>query len=285
MHLNMAASEKQLQIVKSSGEKAVFSFDKLRASLKKSGAGDEVVDGILDKIREELYQGISTREVYNRAYALLKKEQGVYASKYKLKKALYELGPTGFPFERFIAAVLSYSGYKTKVGAVVRGHCVHHEVDVLAEKNGQAIMVECKFHGDAARKCDVKVPLYIHSRYQDIKIQWNGDGTKLPLAAGWVATNTQFTSDAIDYGRCVGLYLLSWDYPANDALKDRIDRLGLYPLTVSDLLSAREKEYLLGRDVVLLRQLYKEPHLLDHMGASEGRKRKILKEIKALCIP
>lgn len=273
----------KIEIVKSTGEKTFFSFDKLRASLKKSGAGEAVVEIILETIKEELYPGISTKEIYNRAYSLLRKEKAVFASRYKLKQALFELGPTGFPFERFVSRILSHSGYKTSVSKMVQGHCVSHEVDVLAEKNGQAIMVECKFHSDATKKCDVKVPLYIHSRYADIKTRWNGDSQKLPLSAGWVVTNTQFTRDAIAYGNCSGLYLLSWNHPDKHALKDRIDQLGLYPLTVSSLLTGKEKDYLLKRDVVLLKELYKDRYLLDHLGISRERKKRILNEAEALC--
>jgi len=275
-------SGKKIEIVKASGERVPFSERKLRASLLKSGAGEALVSDILARMRKELYPGISSREVYNRAYALLRREKAAFASRYKLKKALFELGPTGFPFERFVAQVLSHSGYTTQVGVQVQGQCVGHEVDILAEKNGQVMMVECKFHSDATRKCDVKVPLYIHSRYQDIRAYWNSHNNRHPLTSGCVATNTQFTLDAIEYGRCAGLELLSWDYPHKDALKDQIDRFGLYPLTASLLLSAKEKDYLLGRDVVLMRQLYKAGYLLDHLGISESRKQKILEEAKVL---
>ncbi len=281
----MKTDKRKIDIIKSSGEKAPFSFRKLRVSLLKSGAGDALVDRILKTIVGELYEGITTTEVYNRAYAMLEQEQGIYASKYKLKKAIYEFGPTGFPFERFVAQVLNYSGYKTEVGPILQGQCVRHEVDVLAEKDGEAMMLECKFHADASKKCNVKVPLYIHSRYRDISAHWNGRNKDLPLTSGWVVTNTQFTRDAIDYGECSGLSLLSWDYPKKNALKDRIDRLGLYPITVSTLLSGREKEYLLKRDIVLLKQLSEATHLLDHMGASPERKKRIMEEANTLCNP
>ena len=124
-----------IEIIKSSGEKVKFSLDKLRASLNRTGADNSVVNQIMDKVRDELYQGISTKEIYNRAFALLKKKKSHLASKYKLKKAIYELGPTGFPFERFVSAVLKYSGYETEVGQVLQGKCVTHEIDVIAHKN------------------------------------------------------------------------------------------------------------------------------------------------------
>lgn len=275
-----------IDIIKSSGQKVKFSLDKLRNSLKHSGANHELVEEIVSKVNDELFDGITTNEIYNRAYSLLKKNKSVFASKYKLKKAIYELGPTGFPFERFVGAILQYSGYNVKVDIVLNGACVTHEIDVVAEKNDTVTIIECKFHNDEGRNCNVKIPLYIHSRYNDVKAHWvtNSNNTK-PLNKGWVVTNTRFTEDAIKYGKCADLYLLSWDHPTNDGLKDRIDRLGLYPITVSGLLSKREKQFLLSRNVVLCRQLIKDKFFLDHLGIAEPRKTNILKEIEQLCKP
>ncbi len=276
----------EIQIIKSSGEKAKFSLDKLRNSLKHSGADHNLVAEILDKVYDELYEGISTTEIYNRAYALLKKKKSVFASKYKLKKAIYELGPTGFPFERFVGNILEYSGYTTKVDVIMDGICVTHEIDVVAEKNRQITIIECKFHSEEGLNCNVKVPLYIHSRFNDVKNHWiNKKREKKELDSGWVVTNTRFTADAIQFGNCAGLYLLSWDHPLEDGLKDRIDRLALYPITVSTLLTNKEKQFLLSRDVVLCRQLWKDKFFLDHLGISKTRKVKILEEMKQLCNP
>lgn len=276
--------QEAIEVIKSSGDKMKFSLSKLRRSLQRSGAEDALVEQIVDQVRDELYQGISTREIYNRAFALLKKNKSVLASKYKLKKAIYELGPTGFPFEKFVAAILGYSGYTTEVGKVLQGHCVSHEVDVLARKNGLIAVVECKFHSDEGRNCNVKIPLYINSRYNDIKQHWerkNLDNGKLDK--GWVVTNTRFTEDALAYGKCVDLFLLSWDVPHGDGLRDRIDRLGLYPITVSTLLSQREKQFLLSRDIVLCRELLNDSFFLDHLEVKEPRKKRIMKELHQLC--
>lgn len=273
-----------IDIVKYSGEKVKFSSRKLRKSLKKTGANDAVINQIIDKVSSELYQGITTKEIHNRAFALLKKMNGGFACKYKLKKAIYEFGPTGYPFERFVGAVLKYSGYKTKVDKILYGQCVKHEIDVIASKNGETTIIECKFHAEQGLNCNVKVPLYINSRYKDVKAHWDSKANKgARLTEGWLVTNTRFTKDALQYGKCCGLYLLSWDYPKNNGLKDRIDRLGLYPITVSTLLTKSEKQFLLGRDVVLCRELADQAFYLDHLGVSDERKKKILDEISQLC--
>lgn len=271
-------------IIKASGEEVKFSSHKLKNSLKRSGANKQLIGQIITKVKEELYEGISTKEIYNRAFSLLKKKQSFYASKYKLKKAIYELGPTGFPFEKFISALLKYSGYQTQTNLILQGKCVSHEIDVIASKNDETTIIECKFHSEQGLICNVKIPLYIQSRYLDIKTHWNSNSNnKTKLTKGWVTTNTRFTKDAIHYGNCCGLYLLSWSYPENDGLKDRIDRLGLYPITVSTLLTNREKQFLLSRDIVLCRQLIGDVFYLDHLGISDTRKTKILNEINLLC--
>lgn len=270
----------ELDVIKYSGKKVNFSVAKLSLSLIRSGADKTLVDTIIKKVSEEVYHGISTKEIYNRAFALLKGKNRHLASKYKLKRAIYELGPTGFPFERFVSRLLKYSGYITETNLVLKGKCVTHEIDVIAKKENITTLIECKYHNDQGLKCNIKIPLYIQSRYLDVKANYE---EKEKLGAGWVVTNTKFTKDAIQYGNCSGLYLLSWDYPIGDGLKDRIDRLGLYPITVSTLLTKREKQFLLNRDIILCRDLKGDTFYLDKLGVSDIRKKKILSEINKLC--
>ena len=166
---------------------------------------------------------------------------------------------------------------------ILQGKCVTHEIDVVAHKNGDTTIVECKFHSEEGRNCNVKIPLYIAARFMDVKAYWDTNPHNTNLNEGWLVTNTRFTKDALEYGKCIGLKLLSWDYPENDSLKARIDRLGLYPITVSTLLTKREKQFLLNRNIVLCRDLLHDKFYLDHLGISEVRKDKILNEIQLLC--
>ncbi|WP_274474490.1 restriction endonuclease [Mangrovimonas aestuarii] len=272
----------QPDIVKASGEKVEFSRNKLKNSLKKSGASLHTINSILKVIEKEIYPDITTEAIYNRAYSLLREFETPCASRYKLKRAIYDLGPTGFPFEHFISALLKHSGYDTYVSKTLQGKCVKHEVDVVATSNKHTTLVECKFHSDRGQTCNIKVPLYILSRYNDIKANWSSR-TNNALNPPWVVTNTRFTEDALNFGKCSGMFLLSWDYPKDHALKDRIDDLKLYPITVSSLLSSKEKSFLLNRGIVLCRQLVKEPFYLDHMGLSDIRKEKVLNEVEFLC--
>lgn len=273
-----------MKILTASGKSSSFSKEKVAGSLRRSGAKEHVIREILERLELELHEGMSTKEIYKLAFGYLKANDGLTASRYKLKKAIFELGPTGFPFERFIGAVLEHSGYKVEVGKVLQGACVSHEIDVIAVRGEKKIFIECKFHSEQGKNSNVKIPLYIHSRFEDLKnhLPKNGEINQ-HFNEGWVVTNTRFTEDALQYSRCVGLQLLSWDYPKGHGLKDRIDHLGLYPITVSSLLSNREKQFLLSRDVVLYKELKNNTFLLDQLELSPGRKHRILRELEQLC--
>jgi hypothetical protein len=145
-------------------------------------------------------------------------------------------------------------------------------------------MIECKFHSEQTRNCDVKVPLYIHSRFLDLKKQWlKNNGNDPKSYQGWIFTNTRFSDDALKYGHCAGLNLVSWDYPNKGSLKDRIDEFGLYPITSLTTLTKRDKQLLLSKDRVLCIDLCHHPELLDSIGISEVRQKNILKEVQDLC--
>ncbi len=217
-------------------------------------------------------------------FPLLKKTEQVQASKYNLKRAIFDLGPTGYPFERMVSALLHYKGYKTKVGVVLQGECVTHEIDVLAEKDGIAYAIECKFHSSPHTSNSVKTPLYINSRFLDVQKQWNSKTkTEAHLEQGWLVTNTRFSVDAISYAKCVGLTLLSWNYPKGSGMSKIIDRFGLYPITTLTTLNKREKEQLIAHDIILTKELGERSDILRKLKIPLVKIEKILSEVHQLC--
>lgn len=275
-----------VNVEKASGDLVPFDIEKLRASLYRTGANDAIIDGILAQIESELFEGMTTKEIYKRAFGLLKKGSRPSAAKYKLKRAIHELGPSGYPFEDFVAEVLKFQGYKTKVGEIIRGHCVQHEVDIIAENDDELLIVECKFHMHQNRYTDVKVPLYIHSRYNDIIRKFSAnDRLNGRKPEGWIVTNTRFTSDAIQYGTCSNLQLIGWDFPKRGNLKERIEISGLHPVTCLTTLTKREKDQLLEREIVLCRDLIASEDVLKSLRLSETRIKNVVEEAKEVCTP
>lgn len=272
-----------LIVTKASGIQSVYEPDKLRKSLHKSGADDATINFILQNIKPQLFDGIPTKKIYRMAYAMLKKTSKETASKYKLKNAIFELGPSGYPFEIFIAEILKQKGYKVKIGQTLKGKCVKHEVDVVADKGDRHFIIECKYHHSAGIICDVKIPLYIKARFDDIEQKLDRQNeSDSKFHQGWVVTNTRFSRDAIQYGTCAGLHLLGWDFPLNGSLKDQIDEAGLYPITCLHSISRLEKQQLLDKEIILCKKLINQENLLLKIGISQPRLKVIINEAKTL---
>lgn len=273
-----------INIIKANGDKALFQVEKLINSLRRSQANETLIQQIVEQVEAVLYDGMTTKQIYKMAFKMLKGKSSVSASRYKLKKALMELGPTGFPFEKLVGKLMEHEGFATQVGVIVQGNCVQHEIDVIAQKENNHYMIECKYHSDQGRFCNVKIPLYIHSRFLDVEKQWERlKGHEAKLHKGGVYTNTRFTTDAIQYGKCVGLLMTSWDYPYGNGLKDRIDKSGLHPLTALTTLTKNEKAKLLDKGIVLCKELHENPTILDQIGISKTRQKNILDDSNVLC--
>ncbi len=276
--------DKAIRVKKYSGELVDFNRDKLIRSLRNAKADEHLINEILEEVNRNLYDGISTKKIYQLAFNILKRKKSICASRYKLKKAIMELGPSGYPFEKYVGVLLNYEGFRTEVGVSVQGKCVSHEVDVVAIDSDNHYMVECKYHNRQGRVNDVKIPLYIQSRFMDLKEQCE-ENNHHPnkFHQGWVYTNTRFTSEAITYAECVGLKLVSWDYPPNDSLKDKINKSGLFPITSMAFITKKEKEIFLKNGVVHCREICENPQLIELLGLRGARLRKVKELINMMC--
>jgi hypothetical protein len=273
-----------MKIVKHSGDIVDFNPEKLKTSLLKSGANADVVNDILKSIRKELYEGIPTKKIYKMAFALLKKEANAHAARYNLRSALQLLGPSGFFFEKYIARLFEAEHFETKLNLTLQGKCISHEIDVLIKKNNLISMVECKFHAGREAVSDVKVPMYILSRFNDLKDkEYFIFSKKDSISKCWIVTNNRFTSDAITYAKCSGLNLLSWNYPELNNLKTKNDFDYLYPVTCLTTLSLGEKDKLLILDVLLVKEIISNSDCLEKIGLSPNRIKNVLKEASELC--
>ncbi|HOH25328.1 MAG TPA: restriction endonuclease, partial [Bacteroidales bacterium] len=199
-------------VQKASGELQPFDSKKLELSLRNAGAKQATIQMILDDIQSWVYNGVTTKKIYARAFKMLRGERTAAALRYKLKQAIMEMGPTGYPFEQFIGQIFQKQGYEIQVGVVVEGYSVTHEMDVIATKNGLQLLLECKYSLDQGRHVSVQVPLYVRARVDDIVRKRKEHPLYKDLRfEGGVVTNTRFSADSIQYGRSAGLHLLAWD--------------------------------------------------------------------------
>lgn len=273
-----------ITITKADGKKELFEETKLIDSLRNAGGNEIIIEQILEQLNKEIYDGMPTSEIYSKAFNLLRSHSMPMAVKYSLRRALSELGPDGFPFEKYVAKIFQTWGYETLTDQTVLGVCVPHEVDVVAWNKEKLIMVEAKFHNELDLKSDLKVALYIKARFDDLKGNlFNYGGVQRKLDEGWLVTNTKFTEQAIRYGECNKLKMLGWNYPVRGNLQDIIEELRLHPFTCLASLSNVHKKALLQKGVVLCMDIYENQKVLSEIGMPVETANLVIDEIKAVC--
>jgi AF1548-like, C-terminal len=270
-------------IIKASGEKEKFSIKKFKRSLEKSGASSELIKKLIKEIqgRTDLK---TTYDIYKFALQQLGKGYRPIAARYNLKNALIELGPTGFPFEQFVGYIFEYLGYIIKTDQNIQGFCVVHEIDVIAHNKNKRIMIECKFHNHHGLKTNVKVPLYVHASFDDVKKKWQQTSAyEQEFHQAGVVTNTKLTSKAIAYGTCTNMLLLSWSYPHKNNLAEIIDKAHLHPITCLTSLKMRQKKLLIQKGWLLCKDVQAHKKNLEKIGLSPYKIKQVIDESKGVC--
>ena len=275
---------KKVSVVKSDGSREFWNEEKLHASLTHAGADEKTAREIVGHVTRELIDGIRTDEIYRHAFALLRKSARPAAARYSLRRAVLELGPTGFPFERYIAELYRHRGFSVLLDQTVVGKCVSHEIDVVAWNAEKLIMVEAKYHHDIAHKSDLKVALYVKARFEDLLgMPVRCGGAERRITDGLLITNTKFTERAIQYSACAGVKLIGWNYPAKGNLHDLIQEAGVHPITSLSSFSATDKRHLMEAGVILCRDLRDKKEKIAALGISPDRLTAALSESARLC--
>ncbi len=273
----------QITIVKANGAHETFDPEKLRFSLLHAGASAEATEEVLKHLVPSLHQGMTTQEIYKHAFQLLEKMSKPVARSYSLRRAVMQLGPSGFPFEDFVAEVLRAKGFQCLTRQSVLGGCVGHEVDVVAYNDKKLIMVEAKFHNELGTKSDLKVALYVKARFDDLRenvFSYGGENRKVTDA--WLVTNTKFSSTAIHYAECKNMTLIGWNYPAHASLQRMIEEEKVHPVTCLETLSDADKKVLLTSGVVLCSNIKKRPEVLKELLGQAFDVDRVLVEINEL---
>lgn len=268
-------------IIKADGSIEQFDPIRLNKSLVRAGAGEHTAQHITDTVSQTVRHGTHSHEIYKYAFRLLRKETRPVAARYALRRALLELGPSGHPFEDFVARIFQKEGWEVEWRKVIKGKCVSHEVDLYAHKNSATLAAELKYHNTANYKTDVKVALYVRARFEDI---WSCDPAmrSCPVERSFLITNTKFTSEAIAYSNCVGLELIGWGYPETGNLYERMCTTRVYPITALTRLKRSEKKLLIGEGVVSCDMLRERRDSLGVLKLSSDRFGAILAEADAL---
>ncbi len=243
-------------IIKSDGKTEPYYEKKIITSLEKSGASPGIISETTKILNKKIKDYASTDEIYRETLNNLDKKEHGAALKYSLKKALMLMGPDGFVFEKYVSKILREFGYETEVGKIIKGHCVDHEIDVIAKKDNHKYFIECKYHNSRGIKSGIKTVLYINSRFLDLEKAYNEkkghNNTDLHI---WLVTNTRCTSDAERYSRCVNMDIIAWNYPEGKNLQYYIETKKLYPITILPSLKEENIQKLFDSNIIMAKEL------------------------------
>lgn len=280
----MNTKRSKIVIQKASGDLQEYKESKLKQSLVNSGADRDVVEEILVTISAWIKDGMTTNQIYSRAFSILRKRQMMASFKYKLKQAILQFGETGYPFEKLIGQLYEAKGYSVEVGQIVQGHCISHEVDVVARNKTSELFFECKYSANRKKQLSIQTPLYVKARMDDVMEKRRSLSTHRDLTLfGGLVVNTRFSEDSIKYGECAGLKLISWNYPEGRALKDLIDAAEIYPVTLLNYLTVKEKRTLIDSGIVVCSQINADPSVLKPLHLSAKKHDSLIQELKVIC--
>ncbi len=244
-----------MNVKKEDGRIVPFDPAKVIESIKRTGAGDEVAEKVLNAVRSKMTDGMTTAKLYHLVRAELDKQNICFACRYGLREGILKLGPAGYNFEYYIAAILRAYGYEaTNPQRDIEGSCVAHEVDVIGEKDGKRIFIEAKFRNRRSDNVNLKDIMATWSRFVDLV-----DGGSMGKNPGFdechVMTNARFSDRALAFGECKGMKLTGWSYPKEGAFNELVDRVEFYPVTVIEDMSKTELEHFAKAGLILCKDI------------------------------
>lgn len=266
-------------VVKFNGEEEPFLSEKVYQSALRVGASKQLAEDISRKIEKQVYPGIKTSEIFKQVKEALNQEIPHSALRFNLKKAIRKLGPTGFPFEKYIGEILSSQGYQIKLNQTIPGFCSEYEIDFIAQRDSFVYIGECKYRNLFDGRVHSKDALANYARFLDIS---QGNFFKSNELKSLLVTNTKFTSRALTYSQCVGVELLGWRYPRNKGLEYLIENQKLYPITVLPSLNKYLAEVFSANGIMLVKDILDKNRIIKLTNLPEKKLNLLFKQAQLL---
>jgi hypothetical protein len=244
-------------VTKFDRSKEEYNSEKVYYTLLKRGASEEEAATILKEIEKELYNGIKTKEILN----LMDKNLKLYVKHKPTRKDLRTaigLIISAPDFEVFARRLLIAEGYEVQPNQVIQGHCVTHEIDGVAAKNGELCYVETKHHSKTHIYTPFIDTLAAKAKFDDIKQGYSEGKNNFNFDKVIIICNTRLTSHANQYAKCMGIDHIGWKTPPENGVESIIARHNLYPVTILDSLTKKEHQKLSVSGIITLNDLLKK---------------------------
>lgn len=263
-------------VTKFDGRKQEFQKGKVIRTCMRMHATREQAEKIAKRIEREAYDGITTRKVLKMIFRYIKEYRPEIRHEIDLREAISLLRPKP-DFEVFVQLLLEELGYEVLPNQMLRGKCVNHEIDAVAKKRDETILVEVKHHFNHHTYTGVDVCFVAQARLEDLSIGYNLGYNRFKFNKVLIVCNTKFSNHAIRYARCKGMRHIGWKAPPDHALEQVIEEKKLYPITFLKGMDRKNENKLGNNGIVLLRQLVEKD--FDKLQKTTGIQKKELLEL------
>lgn len=242
-----------MYVRKFDGSTQQFDKNRIIASCLRNGTSQETAYRVADRIENESYDGMRTKEILDLVWQYLGEHHPDSRIRIDLRLAL-SLLKSKPDFEEYASLILKDLGYSVQSNVIVKGKCIEHEIDAIAQKDTRTLYVEVKHHDRAHTYTPLEVSMKVWATHQDLIAGRKLGYHNFDFTNALIICNTKFTDHARRFADCVGIDRIGWKSPPSNSLDGIIESRRLYPITILRG-ERRLQRLLLDNGIVLLRQL------------------------------
>lgn len=243
-----------MKVRKADGSLQDFEKEKVIRTCLRMGATREEAEWVAGEVEKKVYENIPTREILQLIFKYLGELKPKLKHQRDLREAISLLKPKP-DFELFIGKILEEYGYKIERNLIIPGRCVEHEVDVVAKRDEETLLVEIKHHYNHHTYTGLRVFLEAWAAYEDIREGFEKGNHNFNFTKLLVISNTKLSAHGKRFCECKGISYIGWRYPEERGLERLIETKKLYPISIMRNLEEKERDKLVNAGIVLIKQI------------------------------
>jgi len=271
-----------IYVTKANGDKQPFDKQKIINTCLRLQATLEQAQSIADRIEAKAYDGIPTSKILKMIFRYMEKYRPAIGHQIDLKQAIAMLRSKP-DFEIFIAKLFEAMGYEVETNLIIQGKCIEHEIDVVARKENEVILIEVKHHVNHHTYSGLDVFLQLNSTLEDLKEGYEVGRNNFKFTKAILICNTKVSEHARRYALCRGLEFIAWKFPPEKGLERLIEEYKFYPISFLKEIERDEAYKLADIGIVTVKQLLEDVEKISRRsGISKNRILELQKAAKVV---
>ncbi len=219
-----------ITVRKADGSPQKFDKEKVVRTCLRMGASKKFAFEVADKFERRIYNGIPTDKILRMIFQQMRGREPGIGNLFDLRKGLSMMSSKP-EFEVFVQAILARNGFEVTPNQILKGRCVEHEVDAIARKNGFVYSVESKHHMNYHTPTGLDESRIARAVLEDVNEGCAAGISDLKIDRAMIVTNTRYSDQAIQYGKCRNILQIGWSSPADQGLQSMVEGKNAFPLS------------------------------------------------------